>query len=122
MISATPFIPIRIARLVIGFTHNKLSEAEMDELDLWLDESDENMKAYHVLIDGVIDNIFSADDLIIETEELLDTWMIAGLIARQMQGELGQDEKRALDRWRAAAPRNEELYRLFSNKANCMRR
>lgn len=118
MVSATPLIPIRIAKLIIGFTHNKLFEAGMDELDLWLEESDDNMKAYHELIDDVINNIFSADDLIIETDELLDAWMVAGLIARQMQGMLGQDEKRALDRWREAAPRNEDLYQLFSDKAN----
>lgn len=107
-------IPVTIARLIIGFTQNKLSEGEMHDLDRWIEESDENWITFEALTDGMDDNVFSADELIIETDDLLDCWMIA----RQMQGILGQDEKKALDQWREASPRNEELYRLFSDKAN----
>ncbi|HEV7332694.1 MAG TPA: hypothetical protein VGN63_16765 [Flavisolibacter sp.] len=111
-------LPFRFAQLIIRYTHNLLSEAEMDELDNFIVESDENVEIFLTLTEGLDDRIFSADELIIDTEDLLDNWMVAGLVAREMQGILGEDEKQALENWLAESETHQRLYALFQDKAN----
>lgn len=60
------------AKLIINFTHNKLSEEQKNELDEWLCASDENLMIFEELTQDVNDNVFSADELIIETEAALE--------------------------------------------------
>jgi len=111
-------LSLRYAKLIISYTHNRLSATEENELDEWLESSDENLEIFEALTEGVDDNVFSADDLIIATDDLLDTWMIAGLIARQMQNIITTDEKRTLQNWVTESEHNKALYNTFTNKSN----
>lgn len=111
-------LSLRFAQLIVRYTHNLLNEAEMDELDNFLNESDENIEIFETLIEGLYDRIFSADDLIIETEDLLDTWMVAGLVAREMQGIISDEEKQALQTWLAESEEHRRVYALLQDKAN----
>ena len=114
---ATP-IPYRAASLIIRYTHNLLSEAEMDELDEWLVASDENVEVFENLTEGLYDKVFSPSELISGTEDLLDAWMVAGLIAREMEGYITDDEKRFLQSWAEESEAHKRLYQLFNDKAN----
>lgn len=87
------FIPVKYANLIVRYTHNLLSEEEANALDEWLDMSDDNLAIFEDLTNGLDDAVFSPNDLICDTDDLLDVWMIAGLIARQMENIITPDEK-----------------------------
>ena len=114
----THHVPFRFARLIILFTSNMLSPEEHDELDKWVEASDENLEVFEALTSGLEDKIFSANDLIIETEDLLDVWMIAGLLARKIEGIISEEEQRSLDVWVEASEKNKALYELLQDKTN----
>jgi len=66
----------------------------------------------------VIQSIFDPNDLINETDSLLDLWMIAGLIAREMEGIIGEDEKRVLQNRVNALAQHQATYQLLPDKTN----
>ena len=111
-------MPVAIACLIVRYTHNLLTEAEQQELDHWLEASEENIAVFEDLIEGVDNKVFNPETLISETDDLLDIWMMAGLIARQMHGIITADEERSLHNWMKEAAHNKALYETFSNKAN----
>jgi len=111
-------VPFRFARLIILYTNNMLSASEHDELDKWVEESDQNLEVFEALTDGLEEKIFSANDFIIETEDLLDTWMISGLLARKIEGIISEEEQRSLDVWVKASDKNKAIYELLQDKSN----
>ncbi|NCU05231.1 MAG: hypothetical protein GXC73_14725, partial [Chitinophagaceae bacterium] len=77
-------IPFFAARLIIGFLQNKLTESEKDQLDAWICKTDENMAFFEELTEGYHEAVFDPDQLIIETEEATELWIIAGLITKYL--------------------------------------
>jgi hypothetical protein len=65
---------LKAASLIIKYLHNSLNRRERNELDEWVTASDENEALFYELTDSVDDTVFSADNLIVETEQLLDLW------------------------------------------------
>jgi hypothetical protein len=111
MIDEENKIPYAVAKLVIGYLHNSLTEAEKDELDEWINASDENMKIFEDLTEGVDDSVFDPDRLLIQTEEAIDLWIIAGLMVRQQQNLNNEIEEKYLHEWANASERNKELFK-----------
>lgn len=103
-------VPFFAARLVIGFVHNKLSEAERDQLDQWICESDENLSLFEDLIEGYGESVFDPRQFIIETEELTEMWVMTSLIARYQLDELDEIEEKYLMKWMGASARNQLLF------------
>ena len=48
-------VPFRFARLIVLFTRNMLSPEEHDELDRWVEESEENLEIFEALT-GVLED------------------------------------------------------------------
>lgn len=110
MVKENNNIPYTVAKLVIGYLHNSLTDTQKNELDEWINASDDNMEMFGKLTAGVNDNIFDADPLLIETEEAIDLWIIAGLIVRRQQSLNNEIEEKYLEEWANASQRNKELY------------
>jgi hypothetical protein len=111
-------ISIHHAQLIINYTHRLLSEPEGDELDEWICENDDNLEVFETLISDVADKMINPEDLIDETDDILEVWVITGLIARERVNELNEVEKEMLDEWIASSEKNERLYKALSNPAN----
>lgn len=111
-------IPLEFASLIILYTHNKVSDTQQEELDRWVVASEENLLIFEELTDGLDDAIFTPSELITSTAELLDSWMIAGLIAREMEGIITTEEKASLTRWIETSEANQKIYQALSEKAN----
>lgn len=71
----------------------------------------------YTLAEGMERCLFCAHDHLLETGDLLDTWMVAGLVAREMQGIISDEEKQALQNWLAESE-NHRRYALLQKKAN----
>lgn len=57
MDNKTTFLSLHHAKLIIGFTHKTLRPGEHDELDKWIEESDDNMEIFEELIEKVVHKI-----------------------------------------------------------------
>ncbi|MEJ0106553.1 MAG: hypothetical protein WDO19_30185 [Bacteroidota bacterium] len=79
--------------------------------------SNDNMEVFAELTSGVDSNVFDPDQLLIETDEAIDLWIIAGLITRHQQGLNNIVEEKYLDEWVNACDRNKELFKLWQNPA-----
>lgn len=112
------FISLEIAKLIIRYSHNLLSEQERGQLDNWLCETDDNLVIYEELTEDLHNNVFDPDSLIIDTESVLDIWMIAGLIARDMRNYITPFEKKKLREWIEASEHNRAIYNTLNNPAN----
>lgn len=112
------YISVKAAKLIIRYTHNLLTEKEKDELDEWITASDNKLAIFEELAAEFFDNVFDPDSLILDTENLLDVWMIAGLIARDMRKIITRDEKKKLKEWINACEENRSLYNTLNNPAN----
>jgi hypothetical protein len=53
MLSFEGYIPIRIAKLIIGYLNNLISQDEQTELDDWISSSEENVLIFEELIETV---------------------------------------------------------------------
>lgn len=103
-------VPLYAARLVIGFLQNKVSEDERGKLDEWICESDENLSLFEELIAGYGESVFDPSQVIIETKELTELYVMTGLMARYWLDEIDTIEEDYLMSWVAASPRNELLF------------
>lgn len=99
-------VPIRIARLIYGFTNQSLSPAENQELDDWINLSDDNMEIFDVLSDnfeldksGISRRIaylirgFNKRRLTLKEYEELDEWLNASDDNLELFGELTEGDK-----------------------------
>lgn len=111
------FISVKAARLIIGFLHNTLTKAEAKALDKWVCVSDTNMKVFEELTEGVDENVFSADNLIIKTENIIDLWIIASLIVRRKMKMNNKLEDRYLDEWANADKENQAMFKKLQHPA-----
>lgn len=102
-------VPLYAARLIIGHLQNKLNEKEQDELDDWLTESETNEEIFVELTDGMDDQVFSPEQLIIDTEEAIELWIIAGLLIRHFRGLNNEIEEKYLQEWSQISERNKEI-------------
>ena len=118
MKNKSTFISVEAAKLIIHYTHNSLTEKQRDELDEWITASDDNLAIFEKLAEDHFDNVFDPDSLIVDTESLLDIWMIAGLIARDMRKIITRDEKKKLEEWMDESEENRTLYNSLNNPAN----
>ena len=110
-------ISIETARLIIDYLYNNLSDSEKDNLDEWISHSDENMETFCILTKKVDDNVFDPNDLIMETEVVIDLWIIAGLIVRHQQGLNNKVEERYLNKWANADEKNKKLFKYLQHPA-----
>ena len=115
------FLPLRYARLIVNYTHSLLSKAEVGELDEWICASEENLEIFEHLIDEIAGNVVDLDAIIDQTDDVVELWVIAGLIARERRGEINETEKNLLAEWIAESAHNEEIYKAFSNPAHFQR-
>ena len=113
----TSTIPFQAVQLIIGYLHNSLTNPQKDELDAWITASDDNMKMFSDLTSGVDNNVFDPDQLMIETEEAIDLWIIAGLIIRRRQGLNNEVEEQYLNEWVNACKRNKKLFKELQHPA-----
>ena len=113
----TTTIPFHAARLIIGYLHNSLTDSQKDELDERITASDNNMDLFAELTSGVDNNVFDPDRLLIETEEAIDLWIIAGLIVRHQQDLNNEGEEEYLNEWINASERNKTLFKELQHPA-----
>jgi hypothetical protein len=111
-------ITLHHAKLIMGFTHQTLTEAEGDELDEWICEADENLEIFEELLNTVNNRRLSLDEIIVATEDIVDLWVIAGLMARQIQGVIEPDQKKQLKDWSSLSNQHKKLYKILRNPAN----
>lgn len=112
------FLPLRYARLIVAYTHGLLSDAEADDLDEWICALDENLEIFEHLTGEVAHNIVDPESVIEETDDILELWVIAGLIARELKNDINEMQKTMLAEWIAASEHNEKMYKTLSNPAN----
>ena len=99
MAAIDPFIPVRVARLIIEYLRNSSSDAGKAELDAWLVESDEHQTLFESLTEGVDHQVISEDEILADTESLIDQRVIGALILRQQGGLNNEVEEAYLNRW-----------------------
>lgn len=110
-------ISVKAARLIIGFLHNTLTKTESKALDKWVCVSDTNMTIFEELTEGLDEHVFNADNLIVETENIIDLWIIAGLIVRRKMKLNNEVEDQYLDEWANADKQNKALFKKLQNPA-----
>lgn len=110
-------IPFYAAFLIIGYLHNSLTDLQKDDLDEWITESDDNLEIFAELTSSVDNNVFDSDQLLIETEEAIDLWIIAGLIIRHQKSLNNEIEEKYLHEWISASERNKKLYKELQHPA-----
>jgi hypothetical protein len=110
-------ISVKVACLIIGYLHNSLTESEKDALDDWICLSDENIEIFAQLTDRMDGDVFNPDDLIVETENVIDLWIIASLIVRRKIKINSKVEDRYLDEWIKADKQNKELFEKLQHPA-----
>ncbi|HXB43379.1 MAG TPA: hypothetical protein VNV85_04950 [Puia sp.] len=113
-----PQIPLRIAKLIIGYLNNLLSDKEHAELDQWVGFSNENTLAFEDLTEDADKNIFDPEEFIDDTTSALELWIVAGLITRYLSNDLSRLQKKALKDWIRESERNDEIFELLTSKAN----
>jgi hypothetical protein len=111
-------ITLHHAKLIIGHTHSTLTEAEADELDAWVCESDQNVEIFEALTEIVDGRTLSLEELVVTTEDRVEIWVIAGLIARQKLDYITEEEKKQLDEWIAGSVENKRIYNMLTNFGN----
>ena len=67
-------VPIRIARLIYGFLNESLSTPEHQELDDWINLSDDNMEIFDEMMDGM--HIRRVEDVFAEKEALEEAMIV----------------------------------------------
>ncbi len=112
------FISVETARLIIGFLHNHLSSSDKDALDNWVCLSDKNMEIFERLTKHVDDDVFDPDQLIADTESMIDLWIVASLIVRHQKGLNNALEELYLNEWINADKQNKEIFKLLVEPAN----
>lgn len=110
-------LTVGTARLIIGYLHNQLSESEKDALDNWVTISDQNMEIFEQLTKDVDDNVFDPDQLIVDTEQVMDLWIISALIIRRPRNMNNEVEEKYLDEWIEADSQNKTLYKKLQHPA-----
>lgn len=111
------FISIETARLIIGFLHNHLSPSDEGALDDWICLSDRNMKIFEQLTEHVDENVFDPDQLIIDTEGIIDLWIVASLIVRRQKGLNNDLEELYLNEWINVDKQNKKLFKELEDAA-----
>ena len=111
-------VPAWVAKLIIGFLHHTLSEAEGNELGDWICASDENMEVFELLTDGYEADSIEIDYVVDDLEDMCYFWRIASFIAKEVQGSLHPAEKKVLERWIGASDENRNLYRQIVHPAH----
>ncbi|HRN46460.1 MAG TPA: hypothetical protein PKW69_00390 [Niabella sp.] len=115
------FISVETARLIIGFLHNHLSSSDKDALDDWICLSDKNMKIFEQLTEHVDENVFDPDQLIVDTEGVIDLWIVASLIIRHQKGLNNELEELYLNEWINAGKQNQKFFKQLEKPA-CMQK
>lgn len=103
-------ISVKTARLIIKHLHNSLTRREATTLDNWISQSDDNEELFARLTKNVDDTVFDADQLIIDTETVIDLWIVSALIIRRQRGLNNKMEEKYLDDWINADKQNKKLY------------
>jgi hypothetical protein len=111
-------IPIRVAKLIIGYLNNLITMAEHHELEEWVSSSEDNVRIFEELTEGVAGNVFDAERLIAETEDPIELWIIGGLITRYLHNELSPIQQVALEEWINATEKNKEVFEMLTSQAN----
>lgn len=106
-----------MAHLIIGYLHNNLSTSQMDALHKWVCLSDKNMEIFEQLTLNADENVFNPDDVISDTESIIDLWMIAGLIVRHQKGMNNEPEESYLNEWINATKQNRKLFKKLQHPA-----
>jgi hypothetical protein len=110
-------IPLPVARLIMGFSHNSLSPEQKNILDNWVCESEDNMTIFSDLIADVSDKIFDPYQFISETDEAVELWIIAALITKKKQKETNEVEEEYLSQWVELSERNRSLFEMMEQPA-----
>lgn len=111
-------IPVRVAKLVIGYLNYTLTEQEKDLLDEWVCESEENEEVFSALIDHAEADKVDFGRLIDPLELKSHYWRIAELITKEIESCIGPEEKKELQEWINAADDNRKLYKQLVHAAN----
>ena len=108
-------ITVEVARLIIEFLYNNTDRTK--KLDQWICQSKENEEIFSWLTDKVDDQVFDPNQLVIETETVIDLWIIAGLIVRHQKGLNNEFEEYYLNNWANADVQNRKLFTNLQNPA-----
>jgi len=111
-------IPVRVAKLVIGYLTHTLTEQEEDLLDEWVCESEENEQVFVALIDHAEADKVDFGRLIDQLELKSHYWRIAELITKEIESCISPEEKKELQEWINAADDNRKLYKQLAHPAN----
>lgn len=101
-------ITVEVARLIIEFVCNNNDRTQ--KLEQWVCQSNENEEIFSWLTDKVDDQVFDPNKLVIETETVIDLWIIAGLIVRHQKGLNNEFEEYYLNNWVNTNEQNRELF------------
>jgi hypothetical protein len=111
-------VPVRVAKLVIGYLNHTLTEEEKDLLDEWVCESEENEQVFVALIDHAEADKVDFARLIDQLELRSHYWRIAELITKEIESCINPEERKELQEWINAADDNRKLYKQLTHAAN----
>lgn len=109
-------LPLEIAKLFVGFSHNKLTETQRDTLDEWLCASDEHVEIFEELLEmvpsGTIKEEEPDKDMDNEAERL------ASLFSKYVMGTLSETQNAELQHWINESDQNKATFLSLTDPAN----
>ncbi|MGC4036052.1 MAG: hypothetical protein QM764_08825 [Chitinophagaceae bacterium] len=102
-------ISVRIAKLILGFFSSNLTNREQKELDLWVGNSDKNLKLFEEFAHIRNRPIDPAEHPELN-EEAVTTWNMVGLIVKYLKKEINPKEQKQLDKWLNSSKKNREIF------------
>jgi hypothetical protein len=108
-------IPVLMAKLIIKYSNQRISMEEHIELDKWVGSSEANVRIFEELTDDSSKNVFDAEQLIAETEDTVELWIIVGLVTRYLHNRLNAVQKEALEEWIKLSGKNKKIFEMLIN-------
>ncbi|HWJ30572.1 MAG TPA: hypothetical protein VNS32_28825 [Flavisolibacter sp.] len=109
-------LPLEIAKLFVGFSHNMLTGTQKDTLDEWLCASDEHVEIFEELLEmvpsGTIQEEEQDKDMDTEAERL------ASLFSKYVMGTLSETQKTELQHWINESDQNKATFLSLTDPAN----
>jgi ferric-dicitrate binding protein FerR (iron transport regulator) len=106
-------IPFHIVKLLVAFFKHTITEAERQELDKWVEASEENEEIFEDCMEMTMRPVRILPDFKLSPEEEKEFHYILELIIKYAQQTITKEERKILDEWAAADPANEELLDVY---------
>ncbi len=100
------FLPLHIAKLLVGYFQYTLTEQERDELDDWICESDNNMQIFGACLEVSLRPKISDPDM--DAEDQLE--FMSDIFIKYVKKTITDKENKQLDDWLNLSPYNKAVF------------